>query len=113
LKAGDKRTLKSIEPQFGALNTVTIQATGFKEVALLEGRKKKLLEAMVSNSISPRFVTLEYFDDRGSPLKSTENLLGMATYQVAKEEALKAITGEEVDLAVTTLVRTRPIKNAR
>src|SRR5262249_24458483 len=81
--------------------------------ALFGGRKKKLLEAVVSNSIAPKFVTTAYLDERGEPLKSTENVLGMATYQVTREEALKALSGDEVDLAVSTLVKTRAIKDAR
>jgi hypothetical protein len=113
LKPGEKRTLKTFDPQFGKANTITMQATAVKEVALLEGRKKKLLEVSVTQSIAPQIVTLEYVDVRGDALKSVVSLLNMTTYQVSKDEALKALSGEEVDLAVTTLVRTRAIKDAR
>jgi hypothetical protein len=112
LEAGEKRVLKSFDPQFGVLQTVTIQAMGVKEAALLDRRKKKLLEVKVLTSIVPNLVTLEYHDDRGRPLKSTENLLQMTSYHVTKDEALKALTGEEVDLALRTLVNTKPIKDA-
>jgi len=113
LKAGEKRTLKTFDPQFGKANTVTLEATTLKNVALLEGQTKKLLEVTVSQSIAPQIVTQEYLDDKGAALKTTVNLMGMATYQVTKGEALKALTGEEVDLAVTTLVKTKPLKDAR
>ncbi len=44
LKAKEKRTLKTFDPQFGKANTVTLEATIIKNVALLEGKTKKLLE---------------------------------------------------------------------
>ncbi|MCH7685895.1 MAG: transglutaminase family protein [Planctomycetes bacterium] len=36
----------------------------------------------------------------------------MITYTVSKDEALKAIEGKELDLAVNSLVRVKPIRNA-
>ena len=58
LKRGEKRTLKTFDPQFGKANTITLQAAALKDVALLEGKTKKLLEVAISQSIAPQIVTL-------------------------------------------------------
>jgi transglutaminase-like putative cysteine protease len=59
-------------------------------------------------SIMPGITTYMYLDEKGVPLKTTMNLLNVETvsYNVSKEEALKALSGAEVDLAVATLVKT-------
>src|SRR5262245_9556249 len=113
IKAGQKRSLKTFDPQFAKVNTITLQAGEVKNVALLGGKTQKLLEVTVRQSVAPQIVAQDYLDPKGDALKTTVSLLGMATYKVSKAEALKELTGDEVDLAVATLVKTGEIKQAR
>ena len=113
IKAGEKRTLKTFDPQFAKVNTISLQAGELTNVALLGGNTKKLLDVKVTQSIAPQIVTHDFLDEKGDSLKSTVSLLGMATYKVSKTEALKALSGEEVDLAIATLVKTGEIKQPR
>jgi hypothetical protein len=53
-----------------------------------------------------------YVDDKGETVKTKTNLLDMTTYAVSKEEALKAISGEVLDLGMDTVIKTGAIKNA-
>ena len=78
------------------------QGGEIKNVALLSGKTKKLLEVTVTQSVAPQIITQDYLDQKGDALKTTMNLLGMATYTVSKAEALKELTGEQADLAVAT-----------
>jgi transglutaminase-like putative cysteine protease len=113
IKAGQKRSLKTFDPQFAKVNTITLQAGEFKNVALLGGKAQKLLEVTVRQSVAPQIVAQDYLDAKGDALKTTVSLLGMATYKVSRAEALKELTGDEVDLAVATLVKTGEVKQAR
>ncbi|MBS0266238.1 MAG: transglutaminase domain-containing protein [Planctomycetes bacterium] len=113
LKPGDKRVFESFDPQFGKRNTVTLKAGDYETVTLLGGKTQKLLAVTISQSVAPLITATEYLDDKGVGLKSTVSLANMITYSVSREEALKALTGEEVDLAVSTLVKVKPIDRAR
>ncbi|MGE5195435.1 MAG: transglutaminase-like domain-containing protein, partial [Deltaproteobacteria bacterium] len=110
IKAGERRTLKAFDPQFAEVSTMTLQAADWANVALLGGQTKKLLDVTVTESIAPQIVTHDFVDKKGEILKSTVSLLGMATYKVSKTEALKALSGDEVDLAIATLIKTGEIK---
>lgn len=112
LKAGEKRTFKTFDPQFAKVSTVTIQAGARQNVKLLDGQMKELLEVTISQSLIPQIVTKEYLDEKGTALKSTISLMGMVTYTVSKSEALKDLTGDEVDLAISTMVKTAEIKQS-
>lgn len=105
LKPGEKRTIKSFDPQFGKPNVITLEARGEEEVALLGNEKRKLLKVSIASSVAQNIVLDEYLDAKGDPLVTRMSLLGMAIYKVSKEEALKSLSGEETDLAVATLVK--------
>jgi hypothetical protein len=112
LKPGDKRELQSFDPQLGKRNTITLQAGEREDVVLLDGKSQKLLPVKISQSVAPIISATEYIDEKGVALKSSVGLANMITYTVSKAEALKALTGEEVDLAISTLVKTGPIERA-
>ncbi len=113
IRPGERRVLETFDPQFAKVNTITLQAADLTNVALLGGQTKKLLDVTVTQSIAPQIVTHDFLDDKGEALKSTVSLLGMATYKVPKAEALKALSGDEVDLAIATLVKSSEIKQPR
>ncbi|MFN0051614.1 MAG: transglutaminase-like domain-containing protein [Planctomycetales bacterium] len=113
LKPGEKRTLKSFDPQFGKTVTITLQAGQEQLVEVFGGQKQTLLKVTISTSIAPLIKQDMYLNGKGEALVTQMNLLGMASYKVSKEEALKSISGEEADLAVATLVKTQPIERAQ
>lgn len=106
LRPGETRTLKVFDPQFGKMSTVTLKADAPAEVQLLGGETRKLLKVSVSTSTAPGIVLQEYLDEKGEAIVTKTSLLGMTTYQTTRDEALKSLTGEEVDLGIATLVRT-------
>jgi Transglutaminase-like superfamily len=106
MKPGEKRTLTIFDPQEGKPNTVTLEAGEQEEVTLPGDRKMSLLKVRINTSSTPGIVMHEYLDSRGEARMSTMSLLGLATYRVEKEEALKSLSGEEADLAIATLVKT-------
>lgn len=111
LKPGEKRTLKAFDPQFNQVTTITLQAGDYENVALMSGQSKKLLKISVKQSLLPLLTIDEWLDADGDAAKTSMGLLQLVIYKVAKEEALKSLTGEEVDLAIGTLVKVEPIKN--
>lgn len=111
LKPGEKREFKVYEPQTGKVSTVTLKAGDFEEVELLEKEKKKLLKVTISQTALPGIVMNTFLDEEGEALKTTSPLLAMAMYVVPKEEALKTLTGGELDLGVSTLVKVPAIDN--
>lgn len=112
LKPGETRTFKSFDPQFAKTATITLKAGEFRETKLLDGQSRRLLEVTVTQSLIPQIAVMEYLDEEGTQLKSAINLMSMTTYTVSKEQALETLSGDEVDLAVTTLIKTNPIDRA-
>ena len=109
LKPGENRSFEAFMPEFNKFATIKLVATEPEETSLLTGKPRRLMKVKMSQSIIPGLVVNEFIDDQGEMLKSTTSMLGleMATYQVSREEALKAISGEELDLAVSTLIKVK------
>jgi hypothetical protein len=111
LKPGEKRTLKAFDPQFNQVATITLQAGDYENVELLNGQKQKLLKVSVKQSLLPVLTIDEWLDAEGDAAKTSMGLLQLVIYKVSRDEALKSLTGEEVDLAIGTLVKVEPIPN--
>lgn len=115
LKPGDKRKFKTFVPQFNKVTDVSIVAEDMRRVKLLDGTIREALKTKISQSILPTMIERAYIDENGETLKTEMPFLGstMVTYSVSKEVALEAIAGNELDIAVNTLVRLeKPIRNA-
>jgi hypothetical protein len=114
LKPGEKRSFKTFDPQFNKEVTVTMEAADYEETKLLGGQSQRLLKVAVVQSIAPQLVQYVYLDRQQRALKSTTSMVGtlLTTYAVKKEQALEALTGEEVDLAIATLVKTSKIERS-
>jgi hypothetical protein len=113
LKAGESKTFEAFLPEFNKAAKVVVTAGQDEEIALLDGQKATLQKIKVTNSLLPGIVTDAWVDDKGLTVKSSTNMLGteMVTYTVAREEALKTLTVAELDLGVSTLVKTKAIAN--
>ena len=114
LKPGETRSFEAFMPDFGKVATIKLVAVDFEDAALLDGKKQRLLKVKLTQSLVPGLVLNGWVDHKGETLKSSTNMLGveMETYQVSKDEALKAIDGAELDLAISTLVKVKRIPNA-
>jgi hypothetical protein len=113
LQPKEVRKYTTFDPQFSKPDVITIKAGEVKAVPLLGGESRDLLEAKVSHSVFAGVQTSDYYTTEGDSLKSVMSLLQTTSYTVPKEEALKALSGGELDLGLSTLVRLdKPLKNA-
>lgn len=114
LKAGETRSFEAFLPEFNSVTKVKLEAFDLVETPFFDGKSQRLLKVKMTQSAVPGMIVTAFADPRGELLKVSNSLLGneMIAYQVSKEEALKAIAGAELDLAVSTLVKVKPIPNA-
>jgi hypothetical protein len=114
LKPGETRSFEAFMPDFGKVATIKLVAVDYEEAKLLDDKKQRLLKVKMTQSLIPGLVLVGWVDEKGEALKTSTNMLGaeLTTYQVSESEALKAIEGEELDLAVNTLIKVRRIANA-
>lgn len=113
LKTGQELKFKSFLPDFNKTTEVILQVGDLQEVALLGEDKAKLRKVKVVQTVVPGMITYAYLDEQGEALKTETLVVGtkMLTYRVDEKEALKEVTGAEVDLAVNTLVKVKSIPN--
>lgn len=114
LKAGESRSFEAFMPEFNSVGKITLEATDLVETPFFNGKSQRLLKVRMTQSIVPSVVVTAFADPRGELLKVSTDLLGnqMVAYQVSQDEALKTIAGAELDLAISTLVKVKPIPNA-
>ncbi|MBI1344818.1 hypothetical protein GC163_00865 [bacterium] len=113
MRPGDTATVETFFPEFNKPGTVSIEAGDFEEIALLNGQKERLQKFLVTNSLLPSAKTKSWVNAAGQTIKSATSMLGteMVTYTVSKEEALKSLSVEELDLGIATLVKVTRIPN--
>lgn len=111
LKAGESRTFEAFMPEFNKVATIKLNAADLEETSMLEGKSQRLMKVKMTQSLIPGLVLNAFMDTKGETVKTSTSMLGieMVTYAVSQEEALKVITGEELDLAVSTLVKVKRI----
>ena len=115
LKPGENRKFKTFAPYpFNKVTFVNLSAGKLRRTKLFDGNRRNLLKVRITQSILPTMSTHAYLDDTGTILKTETDFLGqlMISYIVSKDEALEAIEGKELDLAINSLVRVKPIRNA-
>jgi transglutaminase-like putative cysteine protease len=113
LKPGETMTFEAFLPEFNKPAKITVAAGKSESVSLLEGKKAELQKIKVTNSLIPGIVTDAWIDAKGETIKSSTAMLGQAmeTYTVSRDEAMKVISVAELDLGISTLVKTRAIPN--
>ncbi|MCC7420570.1 MAG: transglutaminase domain-containing protein [Planctomycetaceae bacterium] len=114
LASGNRRSFKSFFPDFNKVATVKIQADQKVATKMLDGRERMLLKARISNDLVPDMVTRVYLDETGKTLRTDDDLLGkvMTLFTVPQAEAMKELSGPQLDIATNTLVPCGPIKQA-
>ncbi len=111
LKPGETKVFESFSPEFSKLSTTTVTAGDKEDITLLDGKSAALQKLKVVNSLLPGIVVNAWVDATGQTVKSSTNMLGteMVTWTVPKEDALKALSVADLDLGVSTLVKTTKI----
>ena len=114
LKPGEKKTFSMLLPEYNKVTEVNLTALDYEEVELHGGARQKCLHVKMEQSLLPGMVVELYVTEEGEIPKTTADFLGasMLTYTVSKKVALEEISGEELDLAVQTLIKVSPIPNA-
>ncbi len=105
IQAGETRKYTTYDPQFAKADVVTMKAGKLTPTKLLGTAEQELLPVSVAHSVFPAVQSMEYLDATGESRKSTMSLLSTTAYTVTKEEALKSLSGGEVDLGISTLVK--------
>ncbi len=114
LKPGEVKSFSMLLPEYNKVTEVHLAALDYEEVELHGGSRQKCLLVKMKQSLLPGMVVDLYVSEDGEIPKTTADFLGasMLTYTVSKEVALEEISGEELDLAVQTLINVSPIPNA-
>lgn len=114
IEPGNSLHFNAFIPEYNKVSNISISAGNVRKTTLLDNDKRELISLKITQSVLPTMPMQAYADQNGNILKTEMNFLGqkMVTYQVPKEVALEAISGEELDLAVGTLVRVHQIPNA-
>ncbi len=111
LKPGEVRTFETFSPEYAKVGKTTLKAFDREETKLLNGKTEKLFKVSASSSLLPGFSMETFLDEHGEAVKVSSTLLGssMEIYVVSQAEALKAIEGAELDLAIGTLIKVKPM----
>jgi hypothetical protein len=105
LKAGERRSFKIFIPELEKVADVRMRADDLRNVKLHDGKSHRLLKIRVEQSLIPQLKTRVYADEKGNPLRTEMDPVGMVTFSVPKNVALEEIVGDELDVAVNSLVR--------
>ena len=113
LKPGETRSFESFVPEFNTVGKATLIEKGREVTKLLNNQSRELAKVSSSHSLLLGVVMDSYLDEHGETVKVSSNMLGtsMELFQVSKDEALKTIEGSELDLAISTLVKVKPLVN--
>lgn len=111
MKPGETRSMETFVPDFARSGKMTLKAGGFEDVKMLDKTTRKLFKVSSTHTLLPGITTDSFLDETGESLKVSMNMIGsmIDMFLVSKDEALKAIAGAELDLAINTLVKVKPI----
>jgi hypothetical protein len=113
LDVGETTSFEVYEPQFGKRASVTFTRREDTTTGMLDGAMAEVRHLVMTQSVpgSPELAIDMYLDDSWETVKTRFPLLGLETYEVSEEEALKEFSGE-ADIAISTMVRVPPIESA-
>lgn len=109
-RAGDVSRFKMYRPEENRVISVVVSADGIRPTRLLDQSKKDLLRTRTVMADLPTVTS--FVDPAGNVVKTEMDLFGqrLVTYTVDRAEALKAISGRELDQAVQSLIPTDVIR---
>ncbi len=109
LKPGESRKTKVYLPEFNKFSQLTLSADDVRPVKLHDGKYQSLLKVRVAISAIPELSSRQFMDADGRILMTETDIAnGGKSYRVARDVALQAIAGAELDIAISTLIRIDP-----
>lgn len=114
MKPGEKKSFSMLLAEFSKITEVNLAALDYESVEIPGGTHEKCLHIQMKQSLLPGMTTDLFVNERGETIKSATDFLGskMYVYKASKAEALKELTGKELDLAMQTLIPVSPIPRA-
>lgn len=111
IRKGETRTFEYFNPEFSKIDKITFKGIGDQEVTLLNNKKQKLFKVLSTQSLLPGIDTESFLDEKGETIKVSQNVLGstMEVYRATKAEALAGTSDEMLDLAISTMIKVKPI----
>lgn len=107
ITVGDKRTFRCFMPDFAKVCEVSIEGRRMSPAKLIDGSEPELLECRMLQSLLPGITTSVWLDPEGTARKTIVPMLGfeIIAYDVPEDVALEQLGEQEVDLAVSTLIK--------
>ena len=108
LQFGESQSYRMFMPQFAKVTDVRLKAdTRLRSVKLYDGSRRDLMKVTTTQTGMPIGPIRSWVDDKGLTLMTEMDMLGLkvTTWEVGRDVALEAIAGQELDLAVDTLVQ--------
>lgn len=114
LQPGETQSFSMLLPEYNKVTEVTLAAREYETVALYGGEERECLHVEMTQSQLPGMTIDMYVTREGKIPKTVADFLGsaMITYTVSKQVALEELSGKELDLAVQTLIKVKPIPGA-
>ncbi|MFH5802914.1 transglutaminase family protein [Alienimonas sp. DA493] len=113
LQPGEPVSFQTYFPELGKVGTVTLtKAAAAEEVETPTGERRTLTKVTVAQDVLP-FPTTLYVDEEGESVFESMDFLGqtLLTYEVSKEEALRAVFNKGADMGFDTLVPVDVVPN--
>jgi len=113
LREGVQGSFDTWLPELSKVSHLRLRVDQARKTKLLNGDLASFHKVHVNNSAIPSLKLRGYLDREGRWVKSESDFLGktLTTYRVSETEALKALAGEELDLALQTVVRVNGLRN--
>ena len=114
LPEGESLKFQSFDPQMGKVVTMGLKRLPAEETEVWGGGSRRLGKAELTNSGLPGVSTWIYFDPENKEVfKTTIPLLGMTTYTVSEEEALREIQPyDQLKASMIPLAESQPFNAA-
>ena len=114
LQPGEEQSFSMLLPEYNKVTDVQLKALEYEKTELYGGEEAECLHVEMKQSLLPGMTIDLYVTREGKIPKTVADFLGsaMITYTVSKEVALEELSGKELDLAVQTLIKVKPIPGA-
>jgi len=113
LKEGFSKSFNTWLPELSKVSNLKFRVDQQRQTEMFAGERQLVYKVNVVNSAIPTLKMRGYLDDRGRWVKSESDFFGktLYTYQVSETEALQELAGDELDLAMKTVVRVGGIRD--
>ena len=113
LREGVAESFDTWLPELSKKSNMRFRIDEARETKMFDGKNRRLFKVHIQNSAIPTLRTRAYLDAEGHWLKTESDFFGktLYTYQVPETEALKELAGDELDLAMNSIVKVGGIRN--